>query len=65
MPVRTIVTPDMRAELRRRTASGDRIGLISDHVKDQPWGVREFTLRDPDNNELRFGRHRTGASLPG
>lgn len=64
MPVRTIITPDMRAELRRRLANGDRIGLISDRVRDQPWGVREFTLRDPDNNELRFGRTRTGASLP-
>ena len=23
---------------------------------DQPWGVREFHLRDPDGNKLRFGQ---------
>ena len=65
MPIRTIVTPDMRAELRRRWAVGNPMGLISDRVKDQPWGVREFTLRDPDHNRMRFGRRRTGASRPG
>lgn len=63
MPVRTIVTPDMRAELRRRWAADDPMGLISDRVKDQPWGVREFSIRDPDGNKLRFGRRRTGAQL--
>lgn len=24
---------------------------------DQPWGVREIHLRDPDGNKLRFGQH--------
>ena len=65
IPVRTIVTPDIRAELRRRLAVDDRIGLISDRVRDQPWGAREFSVRDVDNNQLRFGRRRTGAAWPG
>ena len=65
MPIRTVVSPDMRAELRRRWAAGDPVGLISEYVRDQPWGVREFSLRDPDNNQMRFGRRRTGASRPG
>lgn len=62
IPVRTYVTPDIRAELRRRLAAGDRIGLISDRVADRPWGVREFSLCDVDNNMLRFGRRQTGAT---
>lgn len=65
MPVRTIITPDMRAELRRRAATDDRIGLISDRVRDQPGGLREFTVRDPDNNQLRFGRPSSGGAPEG
>ena len=65
MEIRTIITPDMRAELRRRMAAGNPMGLISYRVKDQPWGVREFIVRDVDNNKLRFGRTRTRASSPG
>ncbi|MDE3132479.1 MAG: VOC family protein [Acidobacteriota bacterium] len=60
--VRTIVTADMRTELRRRWAAGDPVGVISAQVTDTPWGVREFSVRDPDNNQLRFGRRRIGAS---
>lgn len=63
--VRTIVTADMRAELRRRWAAGDPVGVISAQVTDKPWGVREFSVRDPDNNQLRFGRRRIGATRPG
>ena len=55
IPVRTIITPDIRAELRRRWAIDDRLGLISDRVHEQPFGGREFTVRDPDNNEICFG----------
>ena len=65
LPIRTIITPDMRAELRRRLAVGHPIGCISERLKDQPWGVREFSLRDPDGNWLRFGRSRTRASTFG
>jgi hypothetical protein len=25
-------------------------------VEAKPWGVREFTILDPDSNRLRFGR---------
>lgn len=63
--VRTIVTADMRTELRRRWAAGDPVGVISAQVMDKPWGVREFSVRDPDNNQLRFGRRRVGAAPPG
>ena len=65
LPIRTIITPDMRAELRRRAATGQPIGCISERLKDQPWGVREFSLRDPDGNWLRFGRTKTRASTFG
>lgn len=27
-------------------------------LEDQPWGMREFSLTDPDGNNLRFGRSR-------
>jgi catechol 2,3-dioxygenase-like lactoylglutathione lyase family enzyme len=30
-------------------------GQISEAVEPKPWGVREFTILDPDLNELRFG----------
>jgi hypothetical protein len=63
--VRTIVTADMRAEMRRRWAAGNPIGVISAQVTDKPWGVREFSVRDPYNNQLRFGRHKTVATRPG
>lgn len=62
IPVRTIITADMRAELRRRWAAGDAIGMISARVLDKPWGIREFSIRDPDNNQLRFGRPSSGGA---
>ncbi len=26
-------------------------------VEDQPWGLREFVITDPDGNRIRFGSH--------
>ena len=31
-------------------------GLPVTAVADMPWGMHEFTLRDPSGNQLRFGR---------
>ena len=62
IPIRTVVTPDIRAELRRRWAIDDRRGLISDRVRELPSGIREFTVRDPDNNEILFGCSSPAAS---
>ena len=56
MPIQTIVTPDIRAELRRRRAAGETIGTITSQVSEKLSGAREFSVRDPDGNELRFGR---------
>ena len=25
-------------------------------LTDEPWGMREFTLTDPNSNHIRFGR---------
>jgi catechol 2,3-dioxygenase-like lactoylglutathione lyase family enzyme len=36
------------------------LGLISARVEGKPWGVREFAILDPDNNQLRFGAHERG-----
>jgi len=30
-------------------------GLPVSALEDQPWGMREFTLTDPDNNHIRVG----------
>jgi catechol 2,3-dioxygenase-like lactoylglutathione lyase family enzyme len=30
-------------------------GRIAESVSAKPWGVREFSIADPDNNVLRFG----------
>jgi len=56
LPVVDGIGPELRAEVRRRFDAGDPVGLLSDRVEDKPWGVREFGLRDLDNNHLRFGR---------
>lgn len=50
------IDSELDAELRRRARAGEPFGLISERVEDKPWGVREFSLRDLDNNQLRFGR---------
>jgi hypothetical protein len=56
LPVRGGIGPDLKAEVRRRFDAGEPVGLISDSVQDKPWRVREFSIRDLDNNQLRFGR---------
>lgn len=55
LPVTDGITPELKAEVRHRWEAGDPVGLISEHVEDKPWRVREFSIRDLDNNQLRFG----------
>jgi catechol 2,3-dioxygenase-like lactoylglutathione lyase family enzyme len=50
------IDDELQTERRRRWEAGEAFALISGRVEDKPWGVREFSLRDPDNNQLRFGR---------
>ncbi|HWE59189.1 MAG TPA: hypothetical protein VG228_05795 [Solirubrobacteraceae bacterium] len=57
-----MITADMNAEPRRRRAAGDAMGMISERVLDKRWGVREFSIRDPDSNQLRFGRPSSGGA---
>ena len=56
LPVPGAIGPDLKAEVRRRWEAGEPVGLMSASVEDKPWGVREFGIRDLDNNHLRFGR---------
>ena len=56
LPVPGAIGPAVKAEVRRRWDAGEPVGLMSEFVQDKPWRVREFSLRDPDNNHLRFGR---------
>jgi catechol 2,3-dioxygenase-like lactoylglutathione lyase family enzyme len=56
LPVPGAIGPALKAEVRRRWEEGAPVGLISESVEDKPWRVREFAIRDPDNNHLRFGR---------
>jgi catechol 2,3-dioxygenase-like lactoylglutathione lyase family enzyme len=56
LPVPDAITPELKDEVRRRWHAGDPVGLMSGRVEDKPWGVREFAIRDLDNNHLRFGR---------
>lgn len=50
-----LVTPDADAWHARLAADG----LPVTPIQDQPWGMREFTLRDPSNNNIRIGRAST------
>ncbi len=50
------IGPELREEVRRRWEAGEPVGLLSQRVEDKPWGVREFGMRDLDNNHVRFGR---------
>lgn len=36
----------------------DRGAQILSEPEDQPWGLREFTLRTPDGHRIRFGERR-------
>jgi catechol 2,3-dioxygenase-like lactoylglutathione lyase family enzyme len=56
LPVHHGIDQGIEDEARRRREAGEPVGLISATVEDKPWGVREFSLRDPDHNQLRFGR---------
>jgi hypothetical protein len=56
------ITDALRAEARERWARGEAVGRMNPRVEDKPWGVREFSLLDLDNNQLRFGRHLRTAS---
>jgi len=56
LPVRSSIDEALKREVRRRWEAGDPVGLMSAAVEDKPWRVREFSIRDPDNNHLRFGR---------
>ena len=56
LPVPGAIGPELEAEVRRRWEAGAPVGLVSETVEDRPWRVREFSIRDPDNNQLRFGR---------
>ena len=37
-------------------------GLPVTPIEDQPWGMREFSLRDPSGNNVRIGRSVDAAS---
>jgi hypothetical protein len=56
LPVPGVIGPELEAEVRRRWETGEPVGLMSEFVQDKPWHVREFGIRDLDNNHLRFGR---------
>jgi catechol 2,3-dioxygenase-like lactoylglutathione lyase family enzyme len=56
LPVPGTIGPAPEAEVRRRWEAGAPVGLMSETVEDKPWRIREFSIRDPDNNQLRFGR---------
>jgi catechol 2,3-dioxygenase-like lactoylglutathione lyase family enzyme len=62
LPVVGSIGPELRAEVRSRLEAGDPVGLISARVEDKPWGVREFSIRDLDDNQLRFGRSSSRSS---
>jgi hypothetical protein len=56
LPVPGFIDAALKADVRRRWEAGEPVGLISGSVEDKPWRVREFSIRDLDNNQLRFGR---------
>lgn len=56
LPVPGAIDASLKAEVERRWHAGEPVGLLSETVEDKPWGVREFAIRDLDNNHLRFGR---------
>ena len=59
---RSGITAELIAEVRRRFAAGEPVGLISEFVEDKPWDIRELSIRDLDNNQLRFGRPSSGGA---
>ena len=59
LPVPGSIDASLRADVERRWRAGEPVGLMSQTVEDKPWGVREFGIRDLDNNHVRFGRSLT------
>lgn len=53
----------LHAEWLRCGPWDGRAGRITDAVEAKPWGVREFTVLDPDDNRLRFGED-AGHAVP-
>ena len=47
-----VIVPDVDAWHARFTATGSAVTPIAH----QPWGMREFSVRDPSGNNLRIGR---------
>ena len=54
--VPAVMGPGIDEEARQRGDAAQRLGRITELVEAKPWGVREFTILDPDDNELRFGQ---------
>lgn len=50
-----VITDDVDAWHARLVAAGLNVSPVAD----QPWGMHEFTLRDPSNNNIRVGRNLT------
>jgi catechol 2,3-dioxygenase-like lactoylglutathione lyase family enzyme len=48
------LTPELTADLRARTAAGERVVRLHE-IEDKPWGMREFTVVDPAGNGVRVG----------
>jgi uncharacterized glyoxalase superfamily protein PhnB len=46
-----LIVPDVREWYARLSSAG----LPVTSLDDRPWGMREFTLTDPNGNELRIG----------
>jgi hypothetical protein len=49
-------TESQRGTPTALAVGGERLGRITELIEAKPWGVREFTILDPDNNELRSGQ---------
>lgn len=49
------VQPAMGTRARRASLSGVRRVTLEEGPVNQTWGMREFYVRDPDGNTLRFG----------
>ncbi len=43
---------------RGLNTKNDKLPGLSIPLTDQSWGMREFSVRDPDNNKLTFGQKR-------
>src|SRR5690554_4409521 len=44
-----------RQELADRRARGESLARLKP-IRDEPWGMREFSFFDPDNNLIRVGQ---------